>query len=87
MFINLRQYLVDNEEQKLKETREKDLELWEQLDDSDIIDLAFTRAQRLEMICIIILCLSAFLIGLGFLSFFHLIDLEKLVQTLQQVAL
>lgn len=87
MFVNLRQYLVDNEEQKIKETREKDLELWEMLDDSDIINLAFTRAQRLEIICIIILCLSAFLICMGFLSYFHVIDIEKLIQTLQQVAL
>ena len=87
MFINLKDYLVKNQENKLKEIREKDLELWEQLDDNDLIDLAFSRAEKIEILGIILICLSAFLICLGFLTYFNLIDIEKIVQTLRQCAL
>ena len=61
MFVNLKQYMIDNKIKKKETLRNQDLELWEQLDDTDIIDLAFTKAQRLEIICIVP--------SLGFLMF------------------
>ena len=87
MFINLRKYLVENKINKKNELRNQDLELWEQLDDTDIIDLAFSRAEKLEMFCIVLLCISAFLLIFGFLTYFHLINIEELVQTLRKCAI
>ena len=87
MFTNLRQYCIDNKIKKKNELRNQDLELWEHLDDTDIIDLAFSRAEKLEIFCIVLLCLSGFLIMFGFLTYFHIINIEELVQTLQTVAL
>lgn len=87
MFINLRQYCIDNKIKKKNELRNQDLELWEQLDDTDIVDLAFSKAQKLEILCICLLCISGFLLMFGFLTYFHIINIEDLVKALRQCAL